>query len=131
MRRRFSLLVTLFAWLLATGGHWDLTQAVAWGRMFARYSQTMSLSSALQKTFSADGMCDICNLVAAAKQKESDAGSAPDSTGKSFGKLFIVFAPTVLKPAVLPITLWWSPGDQSIPSADRAAPPLRPPRRLA
>jgi hypothetical protein len=133
MRRKLSLVVTLFAWLVATGGHWDLTQAFAWGKMFATYSKSMSFSTALKKTFSTEGMCDICRLVDDAKKQESESapGTAPDASGKSFAKLFHVFAPADLKPAALPVLLPLSPNDHVAPSADRAAPPLPPPRSLA
>ena len=35
MRRKLSLVLTLTAWLLATGSHWDLVQTFAYARMFA------------------------------------------------------------------------------------------------
>src|ERR1700712_3398132 len=88
MPPHFSLLLTLTAWLLATGSHWDLLQTFAWGRMLATYSQSMPLLEAAQKTFSPDGMCGICHAVADAKQKESAADSTtPGGAGKSPGKI--------------------------------------------
>ena len=47
MRRKFSLVLTLAAWLLATGSQWDLAQTFAWGRMIVTYSQTMSVAQAV------------------------------------------------------------------------------------
>jgi hypothetical protein len=49
MRRKFSLILTLAAWLLATGSHWDLVQTFGWGRMIATYSQSMSFAQAVKK----------------------------------------------------------------------------------
>ncbi|MEO7600284.1 MAG: hypothetical protein ABIV50_15225 [Opitutus sp.] len=84
MRSKLSLIVTLFAWLLATGSHWDLVQTYAWGTMIADYSREMSLSEAVKKTFSPQTMCHLCHAVADAK-KSSDENSAtpgPKSPGK-------------------------------------------------
>ena len=132
MRRKFSLILTLAAWLLATGSHWDLVQTFGWGRMIATYSQTMSFTQAVQKTFSAGATCGVCDAVATAKQQDATDASAPTAPGKSFGKIHLVFAPDST-PAllILPVVFLWSPSDQTVPSATRAAPPLPPPRALA
>ena len=37
IRRQLSLILTLIAWLFATGSHWDLVQAFGWGRMVTIY----------------------------------------------------------------------------------------------
>ncbi len=132
MRRQLSLILTLTAWLLATGSHWDLVQTFAWGRMIANYSETMTFSEAVAKTFTPDGMCAICHAVADAKQKESAADSTtPGSPGKSLGKILLVFAPADAPLIVASAIFRWSPSDPLIPTADRAAPPLPPPRALA
>jgi len=55
MRRQLSLILTLTAWLLATGSHWDLVQTFALGRMFASYAQSMSFTQAAQKNVFARG----------------------------------------------------------------------------
>ena len=131
MRRKLSLVLTLCAWLLATGSHWDLVQTFAWGRMIATYSESMSFTQAVQKTFSAGATCGVCDAVATAKQQETADSSAPTAPGKSFGKILLVFAPESLSPLfILPVVLPWSPGDQSALSVCRAAPPLPPPRAL-
>jgi hypothetical protein len=132
MRRRFSLILTLSAWLLATGSHWDLVQTFAWGRMLVTYSQSMPLLQAVQKTFSSEGMCGVCYAVADAKQTASPTdSSSPHSAGKSLGKIFLVFAPAPAPLIVAPAPLPWSLSDQLLPTAERAPPPLPPPRALA
>lgn len=133
MRRNFSLILTLCAWLLATGSHWDLVQTFAWGRMIATYSQSMSLTKAVQKTFSVEGMCGLCETVSTAKQQNAANSSAPNAPGKSFGKIHLVFAPASGAPFLLTpsIIFSWSPSDQIVPPATRAAPPVPPPRALA
>ena len=132
MRRKFSLILTLAAWLLATGSHWDLVQTFGWGRMIATYSQSMSFAQAVKKTFSAGATCGVCDAVATAKQQDAADATAPTAPGKSFGKIPLVFAPDST-PAllILPVVFLWSPSDQTVPSATRAAPPLPPPRALA
>lgn len=131
MRRKFSLILTLAAWLLATGSHWDLVQTFGWGRMIATYSQTMSFAQAVEKTFSAGATCGVCDAVATAKQQDAADSSAPTAPGKSFGKIPLVFAPETFSPLfILPVVVPWSPSDQSAPSLCRAAPPLPPPRAL-
>lgn len=130
MRRQFSFILTLVAWLLATGSHWDVVQTFAWGRMFATYSQSMPLLQAVQKTFSSDGMCGICHAVASAKQ-DSTADSTSSGTGEKFpGKILLVFAPVPSLSIEAPETASWSLSDQSIPVTERATPPLPPPRAL-
>lgn len=132
MRHKLSLILTLCAWLLATGSHWDLVQTFAWGRMVATYSQSMSLTKAVQKTFSVEGMCGLCETVFTAKQKQSPDTDAVGAAGKSLGKILLVFAPEATAPLLLgPVIFSGSPSDQTAPSPTRAAPPVPPPRALA
>ena len=131
MRRQFSLVLTLAAWLLATGSHWDLVQTFAWGRMIATYSQSMPFAAAVKKTFSAGATCGVCEAVGQAKQQESAADTVPGAPGKSFGKIHLVFSPVPTPLLVAPLSFSWSPSDQTVPTALRAAPPVPPPRALA
>jgi hypothetical protein len=130
MRRRLSLSLTLAAWLLATGSHWDLVQTFAWGKMIASYSQEMTLGQAVKKTFSPETMCQLCHAVANAKQSSASGGSALPAP-KSPGKILLVCAP------LAPIYASPSPQCVGLPaslpaplSAGRAAPPSPPPRPL-
>lgn len=130
MRHRISLIVTLVAWLLATGSHWDLVQTFAWGRMIANYSQTMSLSAAVAKTFSPRTMCRLCHAVAKAKQHETSEPFAPNS--KAPGKIVLVLAPSTIVALGRTPTLIGMLGRLQPPvSVNRAAPLLPPPRDLA
>ena len=131
MRRRLSLILTLTAWLLATGSQWDLVQTFAWGRMIATYSQSMSLAQAVKKTFAADAMCGVCHAVADAKQQQ-DAADAPAPGEKMPAKIFLASAPAALvfvSPA--PLRAGLVATVPALASADRAAPPLPPPRAQA
>jgi hypothetical protein len=91
----------------------------------------MPLLTAVKKTFSAEGMCGICHTVADAKRNDSSDASTPDAAGKSLDKIFLVFAPADPPLTMAPVVFSWSLSDRSIPTADRAAPPLPPPRPLA
>jgi len=130
MRPKISLIVTLFAWLLATGSHWDLVQTYAWGSMIAGYTGEMSFAAAVKKTFTADTMCHLCHAVADAKKSSNDDVALPG--GKSPGKIILVCAPPassffLCTPLYLGVVV-----PRALPSSiDRAAPPLPPPRSLA
>jgi hypothetical protein len=128
MRHRLSLVLTLLAWLLATGSHWDLVQTFGWGRMIAAYSQTMSLGEAVRLTFTPENMCGVCTIVATAKQQSDDA-AIPG--GKLHGKVLLVFAPTPAIVVAAPDFVYLSHSDPDIAGAARAAPPVPPPRFAA
>lgn len=131
MPRRFAIVVTLFAWLLATGSHWDVVQTFAWGRMFAINSHTMSLTDAVKKTFSAEGRCDLCKTVSRAKTHQDSAeGNVPSV--KSPEKIPLANtppSPVFLAPA--PLHLGLLPSIAALASAEPTAPLLTPPRLLA
>ncbi len=131
MRRKLSLVLTLCAWLLATGSHWDLVQTFAWGRMIATYSESMSFTQAVQKTFSAGATCSVCEIVATAKSQDATNPAAPTAPGKTLEKIHLVFAPAPATPLSLSSASFsWSLSDQSVPASSRAAPPVPPPRAL-
>lgn len=128
MVRRFQLCTVLFAWLLATGSHWDLVQTFAWGRMIGNYVRTMPLGDAIRLTFTPDNLCSVCELVQDAKQQQ-DETTIPGV--KLDGKILLVFQPDpqprIEARAIEP--WWWS--HDALPVSARATPPLPPPRRSA
>ena len=129
MRPRLSLIVTLFAWLLATGSHWDLVQTYAWGSMIAGYAQEMSFSAAVKKTFSAESMCHLCHAVADAKKSSASDPATPGS--KDLGKIVLVCAPSTpsfFGPTAI-VVAHQAPTSATF-SAGRDAPPSPPPRSL-
>lgn len=131
MGRPFALVVTLFAWLFATGSHWDVVQTVAWGRMFAINSHTMSLADAAKKTFDPDARCGLCKTVARAKTHREDAGENVPGA-KTPEKVLLACAPSTLvflSPA--PVSLGLLPSIAAPASAEPVAPLLTPPRTLA
>jgi hypothetical protein len=129
MRAKLSLILTLTAWLLATGSHWDFVQTFAWGSMIAGYAQKMPFADAVKKTFSPETMCGLCHVVADAKESTANEPAALDT--RAFGKIVLACAPAsqaFLSPvpralgvlSALPMPL----------STDRDAPPSPPPRAL-
>ena len=81
MSRKASLILTLTAWLFATGSHWDIVQTFAWGKMFATYAQSMSYTDAAKLTFSGTILCNVCEIVSDAKQGDSSGQPGPASSG--------------------------------------------------
>lgn len=130
MRHRLSLILTLTAWLLATGSHWDLVQTFAWGRMIVTSAQSMPLLSAVKRTFTPEAMCDLCHVVAAAKQDSS--AKNPAVPIKAPGKVLLLCSPTgfVTHGPVL-LCAGRASSIASALSAGRDAPPSPPPRDQA
>lgn len=130
MCRRLLLIVTLSAWLLATGSPWDLMQTFAWGRMIATYSESMSLQQAVRKTFSGDAMCSVCQMVQRGRRQTEEGGKtiAPKSPDKV---LFLVAPSAWVIAAMTPGVSSLVPKITAMISAEPCAPLLTPPRILA
>lgn len=62
MRRTFSTICLLLAWLCANGAVWNVVQVVAWAKMFRDYSQIMPAAQALELTFDGSAPCDMCHI---------------------------------------------------------------------
>ena len=126
MRRRIAILSLLTAWLLATGSHWDFVQVFAWGRMFAGYAKTMSVGEALEQTFDPEKPCALCSAVRKAKEEKDSKALPPE--GKLREKIVMVFQPTLMLFASVPESNpWWHHEPEPL-SAEKAAPPVPPPR---
>lgn len=127
MRQRFALILTLAAWLCATGSHWDLVQTFAWGKMFARYAQTMPASEALRLTFTPDNFCGLCEFVQDAKREsETNGSSAPAESGTQ--KILLALAATPAVAINAPAPEPWLLSDHDLPAPMAVAPPVPPPR---
>lgn len=68
MRKPVATVALLLAWLCANGALLDLVQVFAWSRMFAGYTQTMTVRAALTETFDPAKPCELCLGVADAKE---------------------------------------------------------------
>jgi hypothetical protein len=124
--RTVPLLALLIGWLLATGAHWDLVQVAAWGRMWAQFAQVQPLAVALATTFTPEARCSACKAVQAARQHGGDpAVLGADALAKPPLILPSVRTLVIARPGVLEFL---TPPSHTIPSPDRAAPPVPPPR---
>ncbi len=129
MRRRLALLITLTAWLLATGSQWDLVQVFAWGRMLAINTQVLPLIEAAKLTFSPEGRCELCSAVATAKQQQENSAAVPG--GKADAKILLAFEPAPSPVVAVPDFSPWSLSDPLVRAMNRAAPSVPPPRAAA
>jgi hypothetical protein len=129
--RRFSTVVVLFAWLLASGAQWDVLQGFAWGRMIATYSRTMPFDEAVRLTFTADNLCNVCEFVADSRTRAdgmTSNGDVPAADTLSKAKAPLATPPAhVFVFASLP-ALEWPREDFRVNSHARPAPPTEPPR---
>lgn len=131
MRRQFALILTLAAWLLATGSHWDAVQAFGWGRMIVTYAHSMPLLRAVQQTFSGDEMCGVCQMVHRAKQQQDAAGAKVPGTKAPEKILFVATSRMLVLASPAATCAGLVPAVSALLSAERTAPPLPPPRSLA
>lgn len=130
--RRLSTLFVLFAWLLASGTHWDLVQSFGWAKMAVNYSRTMPLDEALRLTFSPENLCGVCEFVADAKTRSaaSDTAAPAPADPAAKGKLILATAPEhVFVHCSVPAPEW--PTEHFLADAHaRPAPPTEPPRAV-
>lgn len=122
--QRLKIIALFVAWFLATGSQWDLVQTFGWGRMVVRYSAAMSVSQAVQRTFSGE-MCEVCRAVRQAKQQEQSSNLPPDAAK---AKLVMLCPPAPQFVFLAPVGAAWSLSDRDPISAGRPVPPTPPPR---
>lgn len=87
MQKKIASLALLFAWLCANGALLDVAQVLAWGKMFAGYSGTMSVAASLEKTFDPAKKCKLCHGVARAR--EATQQQLPQAVERSAEKLLL------------------------------------------
>ncbi|MEI6590072.1 MAG: hypothetical protein WCO38_09040 [Verrucomicrobiota bacterium] len=126
LRKKLQHICILTAWLFATGAQWDIAQTFAWAKMFSSYSESMSVGTAIKKTFSGK-MCALCKAVDAAKQQQT-ATSLP-SAGFGAKMIFVLQEKPVFIFATANI-LRWSLSDSMYGSFEHVGPPTPPPRGL-
>lgn len=126
MSRQGSLILTLTAWLFATGSHWDIVQTFAWGKMFATYAQSMSYTDAAKLTFSATNLCNVCEVVSDAKQHDASDTPGPASSGTQKILLALNPANSIFLPR--PDLERWPEHQDRVPPPRGQHPPVPPPR---
>ena len=121
MARTFARLLVLIAAVQLLGGHWAVLQTVARVGMAIDYAQTESLGAALDKTFSGEHPCDLCQVVTRGVNEEKK-----HETASVLVKLGAVLAPALQLPP--PLAAAWSYSFVIAPVAARdVAPPPPPP----
>lgn len=127
MRQRVSFILALSSWLVATGSHLDVVQTIGWGRMFASYAQTMSLTEAARLTFTSDNLCGVCTFVQTSKQAR-EGQAAPVPAGASDSKVILAFQASPVFVLRSPPVAPWLAEQRTAAGASRSAPPTPPPR---
>jgi len=125
-RHQLSLALTLRAWFLATGSQWDLVQVFAWGRMLSHNLQSRTWVAAVERTFSPEGRCPLCEAVSRAKQQHEN--SAPISSGQAEVKIHLLCEPVPTPVVAAPEFAPHRPRYRIASSLARSAPPVPPPR---
>ena len=74
----------MIAWLCANGALWDAMQVAAWGKMFASYSESMSITQALRETFDGSKPCEMCVGIAKAKDATTKQMPATERGASKF-----------------------------------------------
>jgi len=93
--------------------------------MASDHARTMPLSRALAKTFDGE-MCNICRMVANAKQEERSRSGFPEVKLESKILLFFQAVPNIV--VERPPLIAWRPTHAVVVAAGRSAPPVPPPR---
>jgi hypothetical protein len=70
VRHRVAQATVALSLILTVGGHWFFLQSVAWAGMFAKFSQSCSVTEALVKTFNGKNPCKLCLTVQQGKKSE-------------------------------------------------------------
>ena len=122
--RRLGHWLIVGALVLSIGAHWAILQSVAWVSMAVKFSQHSSIKEALVKTFDGRHPCKICKAVQEGKKSERK----PESP-KPITKLELFCAAQAL-PVKAPTSSPISTAFINPTSANAAAPPTPPPRRV-
>jgi hypothetical protein len=106
----------------ATGGHWALLQSIAWIGMTVQFSRSDSIELALEKTFSGEHPCSLCQIVKEGKQREQQQ---PALKLELHGPLFLVCCDIDLPPSgEFPLVI----PEMAHALRRSLAPPIPPPR---
>ena len=81
MSRRLPAISLFCAWLCASGAMLDVTQVVAWTRMFVGYAKTETVAAAVKDTFDPCRPCSLCRAVCRAREASSQHSPAVPTAG--------------------------------------------------
>jgi hypothetical protein len=77
------------------GGHWGVSQAIAWAQMLRDYSKNAPIAEAIAKTFSGRSPCSMCTKISEEQQSETRTAAVVKFDKKA--EVFLVEALGVLK----------------------------------
>lgn len=106
MSKPLATAALLLAWLCANGALLDGLQVFAWTRMFANYTQTMSVTAALRETFDPAKPCRLCIHVANAKTDRQQQALPPASERASDKELVLALHPSAKLVLARPAEQW-------------------------
>ena len=124
---RIGFLLIALAYFISVGGHFAVTQGVAWGGMMvSAIKRGTEFRQAVSETLDGAHPCAMCLSVAKARAAEkSDA--KPDADGKEKLKSPVLTAVRVVLPAPAPVRRM-AAGSESGSGQLRERPPTPPPR---
>ncbi len=125
MFHRFARILVLLAAVQILGGHWAVLQSVAWVKMVVDYSQTDTVTVALEKTFDGAHPCNLCNVVSKGRAAEQSSPLAKDVLKLKFEAILAPIA-GLLPPRSVPAQFFVV---ASLPSDAFFSTPVPPPRR--
>ena len=70
MATRLGKWFVVLAVIFATGTHWFFLQSIAWVGMAVAFSRTEPIAVAIEKTFSGQHPCSLCQVVDAGRKAE-------------------------------------------------------------
>ncbi|HEY4990380.1 MAG TPA: hypothetical protein VII09_11260 [Opitutaceae bacterium] len=115
----------LCAWLCASGAMLDLTQVVAWTRMFAGYARTETVLQAVRETFDPGRPCALCRAVSRAREASHERAPSVSSAGAD--RIVLIFEQGVPFVAAAAADAWpeVASGQAPVRAADVPVPPPR------
>jgi hypothetical protein len=102
--KRVASLFLLMGWLFASGAMLDVTQVVAWSRMFSANMKTDTVIEAVENTFHTGKMCSLCKAVA--KAREATKREAAQSNTLEVQKLILIVEDAQTFKSVREVASW-------------------------
>lgn len=126
MRRKLSLTCLLCAWFCANGVVWNVVQVVGWAKMIHDNAQTMSVTRAIEMTFSGEAPCNFCHISRTAEDTAQQ--QLPHDVLGSTSEKMILIADCAPAPLVLAPEVSWPDATHDVGLLRTESVPVPPPR---
>jgi hypothetical protein len=93
MMRAFQKWTVVLTLMISIATPWSLLQTAAWCGMLMRYSQSASLSQAIEMTFDGEHPCQLCKWIRQGQQEEREKQNPVNTSPES--KFQLALPPTV------------------------------------